>query len=354
MLGGLALFFGCDSSSRKGGGDNKTPLTNGVSFAELRPLDVLVRVDGRPLTKKDVELLLDQKIAMMKVRRPEMKKASREELSRRFIPGIIAQFVSKSLYLDAASKEKVVADAKDEDDIRNNILQAYAPSKVKSFDAFLKTFPENIQSGILHQVSDDAKIMAYWRRKAPEAFAFKDSDFKAVEEHVAKLNEKSRAVFKQQKEKAEDIYNKILAGTNFIELARSHSSTFAEDESSGNWGDFTLREIPYPEMLEHLSKLKPGEVTRPLELDDAIHIVRLDSREGHGDESTVNLNPEHLKLSRIVVPLPVTYEVGTTNEVRSQLRRERVAARQKEWLKELRSRAVVEFPSGTNCCASVR
>jgi len=345
---GLCLVGGCTRSERE------VKLVSGLPYRDLAPSAVLIRIGDTTLTKADVEGELDFKLALMKVLRPNLKDLPRDSFSKRQIPEIVGQFISKTLYMNAAKAAGVVPTAQDEEDVRRNVLDSCTSGQGRNFEAFMKKLPAEVRAGLTRQMAEDRLVMAYWRSRASGAFEVTDSDIQEVERHVAKLNEKSREILKQQREKAERIYAQIQAGTNFNELARVNSATYREDEASGGWGDFTLREIPYPEMLGPLSTLKPGEVTRPLELEDAIHIVRLDGREGSGAESSVNLNPEHLRLSRIVLQLPMNYETGTTNQMRANIRKQRLGVFQKDWLKELRARTRVEFPSGTNFWSRAR
>ena len=87
----------------------------------------------------------------------------------------------------------------------------------------------------------------------------------------------------------------------------------------GAWGEFTPAALDriYPDLSKQVGELGVGEYTEPLELEDAIHIIRLEARSGAGAESAVTVDPLRWKLQRIVLKLPILYEVGTREQIRA-------------------------------------
>jgi len=122
---------------------------------------------------------------------------------------------------------------------------------------------------------------------------------------------------KQLEEKAMDIYKKIKAGENFVELARQHS----EDASAGIGGElgFIRKSDMSNDFLNVLSKMKTGDVSEPFWSGNGIHIIRLNEKK----------------------------EIKSVQElreiVRQRLLEEKFNKEYRNWIKGLRERAYVEI-----------
>lgn len=117
-------------------------------------------------------------------------------------------------------------------------------------------------------------------------------------------------------EKAEAILKKLHDGESFKDLARQYS----EDPSSSSGGDlgFIKKDQLGKEFIAALSKLKPGEVSRPFWTDTGLHIIRLDGE----------TDPKSLK--------------EIEDEARNELTKKRFKVNYDEWVKVLRSKAFIE------------
>ena len=340
-----ALMMGCSKDASSSG--------SGRNYLEL-PLDaVLMKVGSRELRKADLENQIDCRIAMIKATNRNLKDTRREFFAAGMYVPYFRQFMPKALYVNAAERAGIKPTAEDMAIVEREVVQAYGNGVIKSFDGFRKHLTPQQFAVLQQRVADDALIFAYWRSKAPEAFVVTDSEFDAIRKRAEEMNAHSEKLLKEQRAKAAEIYGRLKNGEDFMNLAEKESVT-ANEDSAGFWGNFSPKEIPYPEIAEVVSKMKPGDVSKPIELDDAIHIVKLLERNGTPNESVFAPDGETVSLSRIVVRLPVMYVVGSTNEIRRDMRKQKLEPLQKGWLAELKSQMPVEYPSGTNLWTFLR
>lgn len=78
----------------------------------------------------------------------------------------------------------------------------------------------------------------------------------------------------QAREKIEAVYEKVKAGADFAELARTHSEDVGSAEKGGDL-DFIYKGVFDPEIDEAISKLKMGEVSGIVRSKYGFHILKL-------------------------------------------------------------------------------
>lgn len=115
--------------------------------------------------------------------------------------------------------------------------------------------------------------------------------------------------------KAETILEKIHNGESFAELAKEYS----EDPSADSGGDlgFIKKNQLDKDFREAMSKMKPGEVSRPFWNSKGLHIIKLD-----GETDTGNMK-------------------GIEDKARDELSRRLFSVQYEAWLKTLREKAFI-------------
>jgi len=121
------------------------------------------------------------------------------------------------------------------------------------------------------------------------------------------------------KQKADEVYGRLLAGEDFAELARA-SSQDPSGQDGGSLGRLKRGELTSEIEIAILS-LKPGEISPPYRSQVGYHIFKLDSRE--------SLSGEGMAQAR--------------NQVRDILFREKYQTRLKEWVADIRQRAMIDM-----------
>lgn len=341
----LVACFGCsreESEQRAVSGDG-----NG-SFPALADDAVIVKVNGRSLDKQGLERLFKMRFALLKVQNPMIRDEDADKFRWGLMMALQRQFMPQTLYLTEAEKLKIVPTPEDREAARQEISLNFGSERARTFPAIERNLKPDEREELARQVETDAKIIAYWRRRAPEAFRISAEEFAAVSNDVRKLNARADELLLQQRKLAKEVYAELTNGLDFAEVANRHSVVKQEDEGGYVWGSFFPASIPYPQLIPVVAGLFPGDFTEPIELEDGIHIIKLLKREGSGADSAVNLHPEEVTLGRIVLNLPQNFSVATEAKIRQDTRKAKLEPLQKDWLKELRKKAAVEYPSGTN------
>jgi peptidyl-prolyl cis-trans isomerase C len=132
--------------------------------------------------------------------------------------------------------------------------------------------------------------MQYWRRRALRDVYFD----KSVKETISDMETKryydqqvgalkpedevrARHILVESKDKARELFEKILHGGDFAALAREHSKDPGSKDQGGELGFFSRGQM-VPQFEEAAFKLKAGEVGEPFETQFGWHIVKVDER----------------------------------------------------------------------------
>ena len=134
-------------------------------------------------------------------------------------------------------------------------------------------------------------------------------------------------------------WKELNEGRPWDVVATNYTEDALLDESlADNWKDWmstTLNRIEPVELMTAVSRLKPGEFTRPIETDEGVVIVKL-----------LELDGELYCMARILVRLAVTVEVPSREVAIRRIRKEKEVAFQKKTLTELKNNAKIDYPFG--------
>jgi parvulin-like peptidyl-prolyl isomerase len=93
-------------------------------------------------------------------------------------------------------------------------------------------------------------------------------------------------------QKAQQIYQELLQGADFAEMARKHSDDPGSREHSGELG-YMPQGVLVPEYEAAALKLSEGEFTEPIKTDFGYHIIQLIGiREGEFNTRHILIKPE--------------------------------------------------------------
>jgi len=132
--------------------------------------------------------------------------------------------------------------------------------------------------------------MQYWRRRALRDVYFDTSVKDTVSDAETKrfydqqvgalkpeAEVRARHILVESKDKARELFQKVLHGADFATLAREHSKDPGSKDQGGELGFFSRGQM-VPQFEEAAFKLKPGEVGEPFETQFGWHIVKVDER----------------------------------------------------------------------------
>lgn len=125
--------------------------------------------------------------------------------------------------------------------------------------------------------------------------------------------------WEEARRRAADTFDRVLGGGDFAELAKELSQD-GSGKDGGSLGTLKRGELA-PDIEAAILRLSPGEASAPFRSQVGYHLFRLDSKE--------SLTGDGLIQAR--------------NQIRDILLREKLQVRLKEWLAEIRQRAIIDM-----------
>lgn len=315
-----------------------------TAYSTLATNDVIVTVNGRSLTKAELEDRVGLTIALAKSNGRAPGDLNASPIKSRLLRNEAGRFVAEAILADAAEKAGTEIDTNTYALAQRQVVKSFAVDS-DSFEAFQSHLSAKSMAKLGQRIKKSALIYSYILNEAGEPAKVTEADIKDVQKFAAKAKEDADKVLVEQRQKADQIYNRLVAGEEFDRVA-CESFTAEDDNGAGDWGDFSYSSLKmlYPDIAKAVEMMEAGDLSKPLELDDAIYIIKVVERKPAGNGSR---DAEMFTLKRIVIPLPVLYEVGTEEAIRCDLALERMNKFQTETLlPRLREQAQISYPNG--------
>ena len=174
----------------------------------------------------------------------------------------------------------------------------------------------------------------------------REPDLKVTEADVAKFyKDISNRVYRcsqinaRATNRMEQAWKELSSGRPWDAVATNYTEDALLDASlAENWKDWIsldLKKIEPMELMIAVSKMKPGEYTRPMEVEDGLVIVKLTERVG-----------DFCSLARILSRLAVEVSVPGRAEAETKIRKRKETEFQKRTLQKLRDAADLQYPFG--------
>jgi peptidyl-prolyl cis-trans isomerase C len=213
--------------------------TFAVLAVALLPLAVMAQniatVNGKPVPKSRVDLLLQQAERGGQQITPEMQAQARD------------QVVVREIFAQEAEKRGIAAKA----DFRAQMELAR-------------------QSILIRELFED------WRKKNPVTDADARIEYDKFKAQASGTEYRARHILVEQEAEAKDLIAKIKAGAKFEDLAKEKSKDPGSGANGGDL-DFAKPENYVPEFGNAMTKLQKGQMTEePVKSQFGWHIIRLD------------------------------------------------------------------------------
>ena len=271
---------------------------NGVvlDVASLQPEDVIVAINGYPLTKKvyDDYLVIKAK-GLMEDKRTNQLVA--QKVLEEYRKSVIRTFVGQRLMVDNAFELGLVTTNAVVDHVRSKIAEAVAAKKI-SADVWQKSLgfdPKYLyyETALALAMSKviDAKISSY--DEVDEKFA------QAVQRQVESDNAASVRTKEMIRARLVDWKQQIEAKKlDFAKVVKTFSQ--ADDSENGVWGTFEEGEMDDKRIEAAVFALKKGQISNVLEDEDGFHLVKvIDVIPPEKNESGRIVSRERRTLSRV-------------------------------------------------------
>lgn len=167
---------------------------------------------------------------------------------------------------------------------------------------------------------------------------------------IARVNSRAQATNEHVYAHASNVWRTVISKKmTFEQAATNYTEDVCFDDFNGcEWGSFGLDQIADdPQVLALLPILKEGSITPPVESDNGLAILRLDSK----DDKTYTF-------SRIFFRLPMFRESETPAEAAANVRDLETEKCIQRAFADIKSGLKIEYPNGTNffdkACAPFR
>ena len=241
---------------------------------KLKDDDVLVAVNGYPLTKKMFDELMLIKTNQISKQKDSNNPFMMNQLSA-FKKNFIRLFVNQRLLIDKARELGVMSQAELEKKV-NDIISSRAKARNISVEQYVKSFPGDFKYH-LYELAEMLLMDRLIVKHIPPEANVDDEVVAAFQKSIeddnaafAKTNEMKRARMLVWK-------NDILAKKiSFEALARKYNEDEdADSEKPGYWGEFERGQFEDKKIQSVVFNMKVGEISDPVEDDDGYHLIKL-------------------------------------------------------------------------------
>lgn len=243
---------------------------------------VFARVNGVVLTKAEVDAAVYM-TARQRFYHGRMDEVREQKLRRE----VVASLIDRSLLIEAARTREVVVDAEAKQQLHKQMLSRYDVAALPQ-DHRQKIEAELLQRAeeqlLLQQLEREIKTVA-----APESSELKQFYLQNIEKFTMPSTLRLSVIllkvapgapsqaWKAAEREAEQLRQKIIAGTSFADLARMHSG----DASAENGGDLG---VVHQGMLSRQAQvvvdgLAAGQLSQPVVLLQGVALFRLEERQ---------------------------------------------------------------------------
>ena len=247
---------------------------------------------------------------------------------------LLQRLIDNRLQLQQAEREKVVVEDAEITEQLAEVMKKLGVKNDAELQAALKAQGVTLES-VKARVRESLMVQKAVRRKVALRVSVTEQEIdRYLEQNREKLEtglhfEARHILFlpeagqgedgwEKARRRAEDVYATVLTGADFGELARKFSDD-GSGKDGGLLGPLTRGELE-PDIEAAILKLRPGETSPPFRSKVGYHLFKLESRE--------SLSGEGLAQAR--------------NQIREILYREKYQARFKEWMDELKQRAMID------------
>ena len=349
----LALMFlcGCSDESWR----HKKPGVyvaegKGKTIAEMSPDDVVVVVNGDKVTKADYDALLRVRTAIFQLQKKidvgDLKNATVEQFTAMTRPFIVMELIHHKMFEQYAREKGIVPSAEEVSRARDEFVRSLKrrPEEVELGRQRLERTAGDLFDRIPYVNAQDSLL----RRSVAtnDIDNVTEAELARLTAHMEKWNKTADDNNAESKRRLAKARAEIDAGVPFADAAKKYSQV--HPEYGAKWETVELGELPKDEDLyKWLVKAKAGEISPPLDLEDGLAIVKVESI-GKGDAPRGVPKPDVYTLVRCTAYAYQYVEHLERPKKIEEILNEKRSAAQKKLGTMLTGRAVLEYPNGTN------
>ena len=356
LVSGVAVMIsvamtGC---SREDVSKNGTAAHGGkdVPYEKAAMDDVLFRCGGHSLKKSDAEALIELRLHLQSLRLNRQFDLDRRDMRNRILASLPRTFLDQWLLEDWMRTNSISVRAEDVSAAQRAFLSS-AGIRSTNFVGSVKKWPSSVQATATERVMAEASAStAKWTYLQQHPVEVTSNEVDAVLERFARINEMAAATNRLVWIHATNVWRRITGGLSIENAAREYT----EDENrpeDGEWGGFVIGDFRDEPVFQRMLKaMKPGDLTPPVEADNGVCVVRLDSIEQLDAEDGGKEN--RYNLSRVFFRLALQYEIPPWDEAQRVVREAAMLKALKGFRDALRRGVREQYPCGERMFRSAR
>ena len=280
--------------------------TNGVDKATgEKPVRsrVVISVNGRELQSTNLNERVEMLVKVSTIANPRMTLGDMPKLRGRLRASLPKMFVREVVFDEFARSEKLNVDKAAVEKAKKNLLSSFGGRmtydglrrKMGPLSAALDDF--------VRVQATDIAVCQHILEKNPLNLPpnYAAEQIKRIKAYNAEMALTNAAVYAR----ATNAWEKLKSGEDFKQVARQFSEVPREAKEGGDWGTLGLQQLEPDEALAAWAqKLPPGGFSPPIEGDNGLMILKVDSKKG-----------DDYKLSRIYFRLPMFQELVGEKEL---------------------------------------
>lgn len=239
-------------------------------IVEMAEDDVIVAVNGYPLTKKNYESFMDMRREGL-IATPGMNYLAAEKMLDQYRVGYIKSFVGQRLLFDNAFAIGLVTEEEMLSAVESNLKKS-AKGRGKTVSQTLEKFKG--QEGLfLYELCVSYVIDKLVHEKIPPKCEVGADFVEAVKVEVEANNREAEKTNEFYRARLADYRQQILAKNLDFETVAKMISGYGGDD--GFWGEFAEGDMDDPGIQAKVFSMKEGEISDVLEDDNGYHVVKV-------------------------------------------------------------------------------
>ena len=357
--GAMLVFAGCGKgqagrqpSEGKTDGEKRaasgSKATNEVkTIGQMVPEDVIVSVNGIALTRQQYDDGV-KKILQNFSRKGKVSQRQIAGFARMAMRQYVQRFVNSQLLAQEARNKGILS----EEELKrktNAALEQSAKQAGKTAGSFLPAALDKAKA-LRSETEEKVLVEELINRAVMPKVNVTDEYVKMAIDAVRVANMPIATSNAVKVSKLQEIRQAVKTGSDFGKLADEYSES--KDSAAGKggfWGEFERNQIEDRKIRAVVFALKTGEISEVLEDEEGYQLIKVLNRQAEKkNEKGAVVEAEAVSLARIFFYKEPELEMPGEAEVKSQLAKGIRDKYLKDLIEELKKRAVILYPHGTN------
>lgn len=310
-------------------------------YKTLPPDGVLVQVGSRKLTNAEFQSLVDERLGPNRKYGPRQDTKQTERMELEAMKYVFANYMTRAAMLEEAELRGIKPSADDLKDAEQYIHAVCLRLRIKRED-----YGVNFAGGpgaLERRVRDEATLKALMRAEFGKAFEVSDREAASLKNELERLRAETETTNRIFAARLETLRARLASGEVKVsdDDAKTLKGGLPEGVEYNGVESRAAFEINHPRQLAALSRLKPGEVSEAVELEDTFDLYRLLAvKTAAEDEQT-----EYTFIS-FSVPREAGWEIPGIEQLKRDISLRKRREKQVPWARELIRKAGVLYPNG--------